>query len=91
MFSTRFKEHVRNICNVKNHVNSNSELCLHFNKTHHDLYRDLRFFIFKDGFADLHHRLSTETDLIHIFISLKLNVINEKIPNETFIKKLSFT
>jgi len=90
-FSTRFREHIKNICTVKKQINTNSELCLHFNKTKHDLYTDLRFFIFKDSLADLHHRLSVETDLIHIFIALNLTVLNEKIASINYIKKLSFT
>jgi hypothetical protein len=90
-FTTRFKEHVNNICKFKNNIILNSELSLHFNKTKHNIYSDLRFFIFKDSLLDLNMRLSTETDLIHIFLALNLQVINKKLPDVSYIKKLSFT
>ena len=62
----RFKEHVNKICKFKNLISLNTELSIHSNKNIHNLYKDLRFFIFKDRLADLYQRLSVETDLIHI-------------------------
>ena len=90
-FATRFKEHVYNICNFKHLIILNSEMSIHFNKTKHNLYNDLRYFIFKDGLFDLHQRLSTETDLIHIFEALNIKTINAMLPSLHKIKKLSFT
>ena len=90
-FSKRFREHVTNICNFKPLIMLNSELSIHFNKTKHTLHDDLRFFIFKDGLFDIYSRLSTETDLIHIFEALKMKTINSMIPSLYKIKKFTFT
>ncbi len=90
-FSARFREHINNICKFKNFVISNSELSIHFNKSKHNLYTDLRFLLFKDKLYDLQLRLSIETDLIHIFKSLNISLLNSMIPNAHYIKKFSFT
>ncbi len=90
-FSARFREHVNNICKFKKLIIANSELSIHFNKCKHNLYTDLRYLLFKDKIHELNLRLSIETDLIHIFKNLKLNILNSMIPNTYFINKLSFT
>ncbi len=90
-FSIRFKEHVINICKFKDLIICNTELSIHFNKSKHNLYSDLRFLLFKDELSDLNDRLSTETDLIHILKKLNLNVLNKMLPSAHYIRKLSFT
>jgi hypothetical protein len=54
------------------------------------LNTDLKFLIFKCNVTDLNIRLSIELDLIHLFKNLNLFLLNEKIPNNLLIKKLSF-
>ena len=89
-FSKRFREHVNNITRFKFIVQENTELSIHFNKSKHNLYNDLKFLIFKNNLSNLNDRLSSETDLIHIFKSLNLKVINAMIPHLNYIKKLNF-
>ena len=89
-FSRRFREHVNNITRFKFIVQENTELSIHFNKSKHNLYNDLKFLIFKNNLSNLNDRLSSETDLIHIFKSLNLKVINAMIPHLNYIKKLNF-
>ena len=88
-FPIRFKEHIRNICNL-DFCKVNSEISFHFDKKKHDLHNDLKFIIYKDNITDENLRLSFETDLIHILLSLRFTVINQLIPSLFYIKKLSF-
>ena len=89
-FRTRFYEHVDKICKFDIY-NSNSEVSLHFNSVFHNLNTDLKYLIFKTNVVDLEKRLSIELDLIHLFLNLKLNLLNEKIANQKYIKKFSFS
>ena len=50
----------------------------------HNLNTDLKYLIFKTNVVDLDKRLSIELDLIHLFLNLKLNLLNEKIANQKF-------
>ena len=56
----------------------------------YNLNTDLKYLIFKTNVVDLEKRLSIELDLIHLFLNLKLNLLNEKIANQKYIKKIFF-
>ena len=79
---------MNNIKNFEPIVKQISEISTHFNLKNHNK-NDLRFLIFKSDLDDS-ERYSIENDLINIFINLKLKILNEKIPNQFFIKKFSF-
>ena len=89
-FHKRFNEHLYNIYNFKL-SQFNSEIAIHCNQKKHNLKNDLKYIIFKDNLHIDKIRLSCETDLIHIFISLNLKTINRIIPNLNYIEKLSFS
>ena len=87
-FKQRLYQHLNNIKNFEPIVKQISEISTHFNLKNHNK-NDLRFLIFKSDLDDS-ERYSIENDLINIFINLKLKILNEKIPNQFFIKKFSF-
>lgn len=68
----------------------NSEISTHFNQYKHNLKDDFKYIIFKENIYDDSFRLSCENDLIHILLSLKFKVINSLIPNQNYIKRISF-
>jgi hypothetical protein len=80
-FRTRFYEYVDKICKFDIY-NSYSEVSLHFNSVFHNFNTDLKYLIFKTNVVDLEKRLSIELDLIHLFLNLKLNLLNQKIANQ---------
>ena len=90
-FITRFTEHLRNIKNFKAFIKINSEIATHFNIKGHNFTSDLKFCIFKTNVYLVNDRLSIEADLINIFISLNLKIINNIIPNLNKIKNLTFS
>ena len=90
-FITRFTEHLRNIKNFKAFIKINSEIATHFNIKGHNFTSDLKFCIFKTNVYLVNDRLSIEADLINIFISLNLKIINNIILNLNKIKNLTFS
>ena len=90
-FKIRFLEHIKSIKNFLNLIKFNNEVSTHFNKKRHDYLSDLKFCIFKKDIYNLSDRLSIETDLINIFLTLKLNLINSKLPDIKYINKLAFS
>ena len=72
-------------------IKFNNEVSTHFNEKRHDYLSDLKFCIFKKDIYNLSDRLSIETDLINIFLTLKLNLINSKLPDIKYINKLAFS
>ena len=90
-FKIRFSEHIKNILGFMNLSKNNSEVASHFNLKRHNYKTDLKFCIFKKDIYNLEHRLSIETDLINIFMSLKFKILNAKIPNIKYISKFAFS
>ncbi len=68
---------------------STTETAKHFNTNGHDFEMDFKFYIFKKNLNDS-ERFSTETDLITLFLKLKIPILNEKINNMYNLKSLSF-
>jgi hypothetical protein len=58
----------------------------HFNKEKHSL-NNLNFFIFRDKNEDSDLRLNLELQLIHLFLSLEIPILNEKKPSILCHKK----
>ena len=68
-----------------------SEVAIYFNLKGHNFKNDLKFHIYKKKFENFKDRLSLESDLINIFLSLNMKIIDAKIPSTYSISKLSFT
>jgi hypothetical protein len=75
-------------------INDNnwSNLAKHFNDNDHKFGEHFRFFVFDSNVIDEECRLSIETDLINIFKTFKLNILNDekKQPSIYSIKYLTF-
>jgi hypothetical protein len=72
-----------------NNYSSSHTSCVykHFNSFSHNLTSDFRFFIFKTDVSELMDRKNIETQLIHLFRVLNINILNEKINNIYYYKK----
>jgi hypothetical protein len=79
----RLKSHVRAI--RLNRTTSNC-VCVyqHFNSPHHNTLNYFTFYIFKTDIDSKFHRLNLESQLIHLFIKLGINLLNERIPDLYF-------
>jgi predicted GIY-YIG superfamily endonuclease len=62
-------------------VDDSINLYNHFNLNNHSLRENLKFFVFKNNITDQYDLLNTETQLIHLFLKLGINVLNVRIPN----------
>ena len=67
-----------------------NETTIHFNCTKHVLNEDLQFFILVNSLSNDIIRRSKETDLINYFKTLKINILNSKIPDSKYITNLFF-
>ena len=92
----RINEHLNNIKRFQKNLSitlskldSTTETAKHFNTNGHDFEMDFKFYIFKKNLNDS-ERFSTETDLINLFLKLKIPILNEKINNMYNLKSLSF-
>jgi hypothetical protein len=85
----RISEHLNDINNYKNCKATNlvntiidddkwSNVAKHFNENDHDIEEHFRFCIFDSNVINDECRLSIETDLINIFKSFKLKILNDK-------------
>lgn len=96
----RIFEHIYNIGYFKKNVmkslinfNRCSEVAQHFSDVKHDflnLQNCFQLFIFKSNLNDCKLRKSTETELIHLFLNLKIPILNKKIPSSKYISSFSF-
>jgi len=66
-----------------------TEVAEHFNLKDHDLNVHFKFSIFEKNLRDKVIRQSTETDIMNI-VAMFGTIINRKIPNHKYIKKLCF-
>ena len=75
----RIRAHKRNILinNYENEIETKN-LIKHFNLPNHSLRKDFTFVIFKKDINSLVERLNLENQLIHLFLNLKQNVLNDK-------------
>jgi hypothetical protein len=94
--SIRLNEHIKNIQRFRDNLekyiatlSSTSETAIHFNRKGHSL-NDFRFAVFDINLDD-EKRWSTETDLINLFKTLKIPILNVKINAISSIKHLTFT
>ncbi len=83
------KTNVFKVCPLKP-LRKISEVAEHFNLKGHNKYLDLKFCIFDKNLKDREIRQSIETDLMNI-IKIFKPLINRKIPNFKFVKKLCFS
>ena len=93
----RFSEHLKNILDFKHNIfnsirnlSRKSEIAIHFNCSKHS-FCDLNYYILKNSLYNDEIRKSKETDLMHIFNTLKINILNRKIPDKKYIKHLFFS
>ena len=93
-FRNRFSAHKRNILINKTMINSDINdgvnLIEHFNQKDHDLRKNFGFFIFKTGIPDLNDRLNLENQLIHLFLTLKIPILNDRVADKYLYKKQIF-
>lgn len=76
-FNRRFKEHFRSITRRVNYADNRKAVHNHFYNKQHNIYKDLCFYIFKSNIEDLASRLNQEIQLIYLFKTLKINLIND--------------
>ena len=95
--NARLKEHIKIIYDFGFHLTKSisnlekkSEVSIHFNKKGHFLEKHFKFIIIQKDLIDKTLRKSIETDLINVFIKLKIKILNLKIPNTKYIKTFTF-
>jgi hypothetical protein len=81
-FKRRLQVHINSIKNNKTTSNCTTVMN-HFNTMNHDL-DDITFTIFNVNTEPLMKRLNLETQLIHLFKNLNVNLLNEKIPDKNY-------
>jgi hypothetical protein len=86
----RLREHLSDINKFVPFIKFTSEVGMHFNLKHHNYKKHFSFYLFKKNIEDLDHRLSIETDIIHIIKENNPPIINLKIPSKSKIKYFSF-
>ena len=93
----RIGQHIQRIKHFKNNLffslsnySSLSEVAIHFGDKNHNLNNDFSFFIIKSDLIDYKKRTSFETDLINIFITFGITLLNVKINNIETINSFSF-
>ena len=76
----RLKSHIRAV--RLNRTTSNC-VCVykHFNSLNHNALNFFTFYVFKTDIDNKFHRLSLETQLIHLFLKLGLFILNDRIPD----------
>ena len=75
--STRFKEHLGDIKNFKPYIQYNPVVAYHFNLKGHCKERDLRFHIIQDNLTNMKPRQVFENSVIHLFLKLGAQVLND--------------
>jgi hypothetical protein len=86
----RLNEHFEDIKNFIPFIKCTSEVGMHFNLRRHNYRKHFSFYLFKKDIEDLKHRLSIETDLIHIIKEYNPPIVNLKIPSKSKIIFFSF-
>jgi hypothetical protein len=75
----RLKDHLYNIRNFIPIHKEFSEIATHFNLLGHNYYHHLNICIFACNISDTFKRRQIESELIHIFLTFGLKVINKKV------------
>ena len=86
----RIKEHVSDINKFVPFLGVTSEVDMHFNLKYHNYKKHFSFYIFNKDIKDLDHRLSIETDIIHIIKENNPPIINLKIPSKVKLNIFRF-
>ena len=95
----RIKEHLNSIKKFKINLNESlinisgkTEIAIHFNKSGHNLNEDFKFYIFETKLNNNEIRRSIETDLINLFKTFKVKILNRerKQPKIESINYLTF-
>ena len=76
----RLSQHLNDIKRFIPFKDRNSCVATHFNIKGHNCKENFLFFIFKKDLED-QNRLNLETQIIHLFLSIKVKLINDFIPN----------
>ena len=71
---------------INSDINDGVNLIEHFNQKDHDLRKNFGFFIFKTGIPDLNDRLNLENQLIHLFLILKIPILNDRVADKYLYK-----
>jgi hypothetical protein len=79
MIKIRIYQHIRDIKKFKL-FQFDKPVALHFNLKGHNYNDDLRFFIFRNNLNHKKGRLNIETQLIHFFLLLNVEILNSFIP-----------
>ena len=80
-FRNRFNAHKRNILLSifdENSLNDVFELYKHFSLPYHSLKDNFNFYIFKDNVNLLNDRLNYESQLLNLFLKLKVPLLNSR-------------
>ncbi len=92
----RINEYLNNIKRFQNNLDiklakldSTTETATHFNTNGHEFEKDFKFYLFINNLYDS-KKYSTETDLINLFLKLKIPILNKKINDTYNLKSLSF-
>lgn len=86
----RIYEHLNSIKLYKTFKIKETEVSKHFSAEDHDISEHFRFAILRNNIVDKFIRRDLEADLIHVFDTFKINILNEKIQTRCFIKHMFF-
>ena len=59
-------------------ISNKTEIAIHFNKSGHNLNEDFKFYIFETKLNNNEIRRSIETDLINLFKTFKVKILNRE-------------
>lgn len=77
----RIYKHLYDIKNFVPFEKNNTSVSIHFNLKYHIYQKHFSFFIYRNNLENLNQRLNLESFLINLFLKMKVNLINDCIPN----------
>ena len=85
LLSRRLNTHIRN-CILNRYTLSSrcSGVVKHFNTTNQCSMKSFTFSVFRSNIYDRFERLNIETQLIHLFLDLHMNLLNDWIPDRYY-------
>jgi hypothetical protein len=86
----RLSEHLNNIDNYIKFGSHLTEVSSHFGQHNHDKNKDISFSILRKDVSDTFKRKSIEADLINVFKSFNIGILNDRQPNYDYVKHLYF-
>lgn len=87
----RIGEHLKSIPALRNSTTKSTEISKHFNLNNHNIDSHFRFAILRNSVIDKYVRRNYEADIIHIFKTFNLHVLNEKIIQKYNLRHMFFT